>query len=172
MPHLPQKLAANQVRRRIALVAIFLATGMPAAEPKETHHVKAVRFWTLGDVTRIAVETDGEFQVRSDRLENPDRLFFDLLGTQPSLGEKNITVIPVSDHLVRQIRVAETQRNVSRVVLDMEGPAAVTTSHLDNPNRLIIELRTPGQPAAKPPADKLVVEVVPAVQKEIVPREF
>ena len=48
------------------------------------------------------------FSIRSDRLENPDRLFFDLSGTKPDLGAKGITVIPVSDTLVRQIRVAET----------------------------------------------------------------
>ncbi len=173
MSHLPPKHAAKHVGRRIAALTLLIAGGLLAAEPKETHHVKAVRFWTLGDVTRIAVETDGAFQVRSDRLENPDRLFFDLVGTQPSLGEKNLTVIPVSDHLVRQIRVAETQRNVTRIVLDMEGPAVATTSHLDNPNRLIIELRTAAQSAAtvKPVVDTMVVEIVPAVEKKIVPKE-
>ena len=173
MSHLPPKHAARHAGRRIVALALFIAGGLLAAEPNETHHVKAVRFWTLGDITRIAVETDGAFQVRSDRLENPDRLFFDLVGTQPSLGEKNLTVIPVSDHLVRQIRVAETQRNVTRIVLDMEGPAVATTSHLDNPSRLIIELRAPGQTAAaaKPAVDTMVVEIVPAVEKEIVPKE-
>src|SRR5580704_3882438 len=158
MYHLPPKHAAKHVGRRIVALALLIASGLLAAEPKETHHVKAVRFWTLGDVTRIAIETDGAFQVRSDRLENPERLFFDLVGTQPSLGEKNLTVIPVSDHLVRQIRVAETQRNVTRIVLDMEGPAVATTSHLDNPNRLIIELRAPSQAIAAKPAVETPVE--------------
>jgi N-acetylmuramoyl-L-alanine amidase len=172
MPHLPRKLAVNQVRLRIGLLAFLIACGLQAAEPKEPRHVKAVRFWTLGEVTRVAVETDGAFQVRSDRLENPERLFFDLVGTQPSLGEKNLTVIPVSDHLVRQIRVAETQRNVTRIVLDMEGPAVATTSRLDNPNRLIIELRAPSQVAAAKPAVETEVEIVPvAVQKEA-PKEI
>jgi N-acetylmuramoyl-L-alanine amidase len=173
MPHLPPKLAVTQVRLWIVLLPFLIATGLQATEPKDTHHVKAVRFWTLGEVTRIAVETDGAFQVRSDRLENPDRLFFDLVGTQPSLGEKNLTVIPVSDHLVRQIRVAETQRNVTRIVLDMEGPAVATTSHLDNPSRLIIELRAPSQAiAAKPPVET-PVEIVPVVvQKETTPKEI
>lgn len=173
MSHLPPKHAARHVGRRIVALALLIAGWLLAAEPKETHHVKAVRFWTLGDVTRIAVETDGAFQVRSDRLENPDRLFFDLVGTQPNLGDKNLTVIPVSDHLVRQIRVAETQRNVTRIVLDMEGPAVATTSHLDNPNRLIIELRASRQSAAaaKPAVDTMVVDIVPAAEKEIVPQE-
>ena len=170
MPHLPPKLAVNQVRLRIGLLAFFIACGLQAAEPKETHHVKAVRFWTLGEVTRIAVETDGDFQVRSDRLENPERLFFDLLGTQPSLGDKNLTVIPVSDHLVRQIRVAETQRSVTRIVLDMEGPAVATTSRLDNPNRLIIELRAPSQAVAAK-AVETPVEIVPVVVQREIPKE-
>lgn len=166
MSHLPPQHAARQVWRCIVPLALLIASGLPAAEPKETHHVKAVRFWTLGDVTRIAIETDGAFQLRSDRLENPDRLFFDLVGTQPTLGDKNMTVIPVSDHLVRQIRVAETQRNVTRIVLDMEGPAVVTTSRLDNPDRLIIELRGTGESAALAPAKPPVAEPAVFVEKE------
>ena len=173
MPHLPHKLVVRRVPFWIVPLAFLIPAGVRAAEPKDAHHVKAVRFWTLGDVTRIAVETDGDFQVRSDRLENPDRLFFDLVGTMPGLGDKRVTVIPVSDHLVKQIRVAETQRNVTRVVLDMENPAVATTSHLDNPNRLIIELRPSGQTAAaKRPLDTILVDVVPAVESEVVQKEI
>jgi hypothetical protein len=158
---------------QILILALLMVSGLLAAQPKETHHVKAVRFWTLGEVTRIAVETDGDFQVRSDRLENPERLFFDLVGTMPGLGEKGMSVIPVSDHLVRQIRIAETQRNVTRVVLDMEGPAVATTSHLENPSRLIIELRAPGDSAAPAPPKTPVVEPTAFVAKEpVAAREF
>jgi N-acetylmuramoyl-L-alanine amidase len=173
MSHLPPKHAAKQVWRGSLPLALLMAGGLFAAEPKETHHVKAVRFWTLGDVTRIAVETDGTFQLRSDRLDNPDRLFFDLVGTLPDLGQRQVTTIPVSDRLVRQIRVAETQRNVTRIVLDMEGPAVATTSRLDNPNRLIIELRAPGElrapseSTALPPAAKAAIaEPVVFIEKE------
>jgi N-acetylmuramoyl-L-alanine amidase len=111
-----------------------------------------VRFWSLGDVTRIAIESDGDFAVRSDRLENPDRLFFDLAGAKPMLGGKGTTVIPVSDTLVRQIRVAETQHGVTRVVLDLERAADATTSHLDNPIRLIIEVRASSGTEARGPS--------------------
>ena len=136
----------------------LLSAGLWAGDPAETHHVTAVRFWSLGDVTRIAVETDGQFVVHSDRLDNPIRLFYDLVGTKPTLGSKAMTVIPVSDKLLRQIRVAETQHNVTRIVLDLEGMAEATTSRLEDPNRLIIELRTPGaasasKSSAKPPVE-------------------
>jgi len=121
-------------------LALCVAGSFPAGA-EDLHHVTAVRFWSLGNVTRIAIETDGDFEMKSDRLDNPDRLFFDLEGTRPALGSKSMTVIPVSDHLVRQIRVAEPQHNVTRVVLDLEGPVEATTSRLDNPRRLMVELR-------------------------------
>ncbi len=125
----------------LLLVATGAARAQDSAEP---HHVTAVRFWSLGAVTRIAIETDGDFRVKSDHLDNPDRLFFDLTGTKPVLTHKALTVIPVSDRILRQIRVAEPQPNVTRVVLDLETAAEATTSRLENPDRLIIELRSPG----------------------------
>ncbi len=126
-----------------ALLVMAVSTSLTAGSA-EPHHVTAVRFWSLGNVTRIAIETDGDFQVKSDRLDNPDRLFFDLIDTRPTLSHKSMTVIPVSDHLVRQIRVAEPQHNVTRVVLDLEVKVESTISRLDNPSRLIIELRAAG----------------------------
>src|SRR5882762_1014737 len=166
MPHLPPvgqasrpvNLHRRRQARRPVLLLFLLASALWAGDPAETHHVTAVRFWSLGDVTRIAVETDGQFVLHSDRLDNPIRLFYDLVGTKPSLGSKAMTVIPVSDRLLRQIRIAETQRNVTRIVLDLEGTAEATTSRLEDPNRLIIELRTPGSAApakasAKPPVE-------------------
>src|ERR1700689_1715469 len=117
MLHLPRNKHGQDRRRSIpaccwcAGALLFLALGAAfskagAADVADPHHVTAVRFWSLGSVTRIAIETDGDFQVKSDRLDNPDRLFFDLTGTKPTLSRKSITVIPVEDHFVRQIRVA------------------------------------------------------------------
>jgi len=128
----------------MAMFLTLIAAGALAGQVGEPHHVTAVRFWSLGEVTRIAVETDGDFRVHSDRLEDPDRIFFDLSGTKPSLGHQTMTVIPVADRFVRQIRVAEPQRNTTRVVLDLAGPAEPVLSRLENPSRLIIELRAPG----------------------------
>src|SRR5271155_2137882 len=145
--HVPRKQQGKPRSRAGLLLLALLLSAMTAAigaDVAEPHHVTAVRFWSLGGVTRIAIETDGDFQVKTDRLDNPDRLFFDLTGTRPTLGRKGMTTIPVSDHFVRQIRVAEPQPNVTRVVLDLEKPVDPTTSRLDNPTRLIIELRAAG----------------------------
>ena len=153
MLHLPRK-QRGESRSRVWLIAsvllILAAISAFAADVDEPHHVTAVRFWSLGGVTRIAIETDGDFQVKTDHLDNPDRIFYDLSGTKPALTHKSLTVIPVSDHFLKQIRVAEPQRNVTRVVLDLETKVEATTSRLENPERLIIELRAPGGKAPEP----------------------
>jgi N-acetylmuramoyl-L-alanine amidase len=143
MNNLPRKDAWTRkaILRVCSGAVAFLALAAPATAEES---VTAVRFWSLADITRIAVEASGQFEFHSDRLANPDRVFFDLPGTHPQLSHKILNVIPVGDQFVRQIRVAEVQRGVTRVVLDLQAAVEVSTSQLENPDRLIIELRRPG----------------------------
>jgi len=137
--------------RHIACMA-FCAGGM-FAQQTPIGHVLAVRHWSLDDVTRIAIETDGDFDVHSDRLQNPERLFFDIAGKTAMPGRIALYKIPVSDHFVKQIRVGGPQKAVTRVVLDLESPVEFTTSRLENPSRLIIEVHKVGY-AANPVGPK------------------
>ena len=98
-------------------------------------------------MTRVAIETNGDFEFKSDRIPNPDRLFFDLHGARPHLGGKGIIVKQVGDKLLKRVRVAENVPGVTRVVLDLEDNVEYTASQLGNPDRLMIELRR-GKPAA------------------------
>lgn len=136
-------------------VAACLAVGACILLAEEGHggHILAVRHWSLGDVTRIAIETDSALDFHSDRLQNPERLFFDIAGTRLSANHKGLLKISVSDHFLKQIRVAEPQKAVTRVVLDLESPVEFTTSRLENPARLIIEVHKVGY-AANPVGPK------------------
>jgi N-acetylmuramoyl-L-alanine amidase len=125
----------------ILLLLLATSVGVCPAQHAPQLEVTAVRFWTLSDVTRIAIETNGEFRFRSDQLNNPDRLFFDLLGTRPRLGVRGVQTKPVGDKLLKRIRIAETQPGMTRIVLDLESPVDFTASQLSNPDRLMIELR-------------------------------
>ena len=144
MPHLPREHSRAGLSKPLGRLGLILvACVVLSGASDDQHRVTAVRFWSLGDVTRVAIEADGDFQVLSDHLSDPERVFFDLNGTRPALGPKAMTVIPVGDKLIQQIRVAEPRRNVTRVVLDLTGVADTTVSRLENPNRLIIEVRRP-----------------------------
>jgi N-acetylmuramoyl-L-alanine amidase len=130
---------------RAPLIIVFSVLVACAVSGKSAGdlQVTAVRFWTLGDVTRIAIEVSGDFSFRRDRLNNPDRLFFDIIDARPNVGGLRFSTRQVNDQFVKQIRVAETTPGRTRVVLDLTGPDECMVSKLENPDRLMIELRSP-----------------------------
>lgn len=110
--------------------------------------VTDVRCWSFGDVTRVAVETTGEFTYKYQQLSNPDRIYFDILDSRQQVSAETIHAIDVNDGLVRQIRVAQNRRDTTRIVLDLVAGVEVAASQLANPDRLIIEVRAPAPPGA------------------------
>ncbi len=144
----------------------------PPPAPATPGHVTGIRFSSDGGFTRISVETSGGFKMRSDRLRNPDRLFFDLTNIRPAAPGKGMETIPVNDPRLKQIRVAETQPGTTRIVLDLESTVAVTANQSAGPDRLIIELRPTGTPVATgilPPKKQPAPE--PAVETLVPPRD-
>lgn len=124
--------------------------------------VIAVRHWSLANTTRIAIEITGEVHYRSDRVQNPDRIFFDFTGARPHIDGQRLFSDEVGDKLLKRIRVAETAPGVTRVVLDLESAAEFTVSRLDNPNRLIIELRPAALSHAPEVLSKALANDLPA----------
>ena len=111
----------------------------------EAPRVEAIRFWSFGDVTRIAIETEGQYQLASEQIDNPARVYFDLIGLKPpSNVHKGMASISVGDPRVRQIRIAEVTPGKTRIVFDLECPVEVVSSQLVNPDRLMIEIRPTG----------------------------
>lgn len=146
----------------ICALAISYGTLLAQTDPLAIRSVTAARAWSFPDVTRVAVEVSGSFQFRTDRLESPDRVYFDILNSRPRIDSKRFYSKTLDDKLVKRVRVAETNPGVTRVVLDLADSVEITTSQLSNPNRLIVEVRskaaiTPtetakGEPIALPPA--------------------
>ena len=142
----------------LAAVVCFAPPSITAG--KATGKVSEVRFWSLGELTRVAIDVSADFKYKSERLTNPDRLFFDIEGARPDTIAKGLRTIPVGDGILKQIRIAETQPGVTRVVLDLAQPVEFTASQLTSPDRLMIELR--GKGAVKPAVVTKTIEA-PAV---------
>src|SRR3954453_1975720 len=149
------------------VAALAISAGVLAAQAPRSgvRIVTAVRHWSLGDITRVAIEVSGEFEFRTDRLHNPERIYFDILNARPRTQSRRIWAETVTDKLLLKLRVAETMPGVTRVVLDLGGDLQATTSQLANPDRLIVELRpgvtAPAIPTTLPPitAAPLPIEV-------------
>ncbi len=148
----------SQRRRRSRIApALELAVlgALAAAASGADLSLTAVRCFSAGEITRVAIETSGDFRFRFDKLSNPDRIFFDILGAQVRLSGKQtrgIRIVRVRSPLVKQLRIAQTEPDVARVVFDLTGPVEHSTSQLSNPSRLIVELRAaePVSPLARP----------------------
>jgi N-acetylmuramoyl-L-alanine amidase len=156
-------------------LAAALSTAHAEPAPLKVIHV---RFWSLGDTTRVAIETNGDFRYRLDRLANPDRLFFDLLGVKPADGSGKVHTIPVGDGVLKQIRVAETQPGTTRVVLDLDCAVEYKATQLSSPERLVVEVRRSGagpEPTAstsKTGSERLEETAAPPPQRKSATRPF
>ncbi len=148
------KVGCISARRRISVqrstfwvTLLVLGAGVCQAQ---TNRVTGIRFWSIGDTTRVAIEVSGEFKFKWDRLAKPDRLFFDLANTTPG----DSSTIAVGDGLLKQIRIAENRHGVTRVVLDLEEGVEFSSSQLSNPERLMVELRSKNPRADAPPGSE------------------
>jgi N-acetylmuramoyl-L-alanine amidase len=107
-----------------------------------SHHLArltAIRHWSTGDYTRIAIDLEQEVKYQAGRVPHPDRIFFDLYGTKlsPELVGKSFEV---DAGFLHKIRVAQYKLNMARVVLDVDDVAEYSAFLLPNPYRLIIDI--------------------------------
>ncbi len=128
-----------------------------------TPRVEAIRFWSFGDVTRIAIQTHGEYTLAKDQIQHPSRVYFDLNGLRPPSSLRHgVQIVQVGDRQVKQIRIAEVSPKRTRIVFDLLGAMEVNSSQLVNPDRLIIEFRPKGTSLPALSATRSVISAPPA----------
>ena len=110
------------------------------AENGKPARVLGIRHWSTPDYTRVAIDLEQGVKYESQRIDNPDRVFFDLFNTKldPKLSGKTFDV---SDGLLKDIRMAQFKAGRTRVVLDLDQVSKFDASLLSNPPRLIIDIR-------------------------------
>ena len=79
----------------------------------------AIRHWSTPDYTRVAIDLESEIKFGSQRIANPDRIFFDLRETKLASTLVGKT-FEVDDGFLKKIRVAQFQPGRTRVVLEVD----------------------------------------------------
>ncbi len=112
----------------------------PAAARQSPSRVTGLRYWSFPGFTRVVVTLDSEVTPRGERIASPERYYVDLPGAKltPELQGKTF---PVDDVFVKRIRAAQTQLDVARVVLDLNGDVEHAVTTLADPPRVEIEVR-------------------------------
>jgi N-acetylmuramoyl-L-alanine amidase len=145
------------------------ASSPDASEQRAGHlpRVTAIRHWSTPDYTRVAIDLESEIKFGSQRLPNPDRIFFDLRDTKlaSTLVGKSFDV---DDGFLKKIRVAQFQPGRTRVVLEVDDLSDYDAFLLPNPYRLIIDIH--GKNNAKGARPKPNREEVAASDVEAAPK--
>ena len=87
----------------------------------------------------MAIDLENEIKFGSQRISNPDRIFFDLRGTRLASTLVGKT-FDVDDGFLKKIRVAQFQPGRTRVVLEVANLSAYEAFLLPDPYRLIIDI--------------------------------
>ncbi len=136
--------------------------GAPAAgdEPDETSlmatngdlaRLTGVRHYSDHTHTRVVLDLDRSVRFQSGEVQNPQRLFIDLLGVDrpASLAGAEARgreqVISIAGEAVASVRVALNQPGIVRVVIDLEDSARYTLFTLGSegePFRIVIDVPT------------------------------
>ncbi len=122
------------------------ATPLPSPPPPGLARVFDLRAWSGDSSTRVVIDVERKVSLQYDRATNPDRLWVDLVGTRlhPNLARR---VFPVGDGLLEQVRIAQNKDDVVRVVLDFKDVWEHQVFFLDNPTRLVIDVRGQASPS-------------------------
>ena len=152
----------------------------PPAEGKHATLVTGIRHWSTPDYTRVAIDLQDEVDYQFGRIPNPDRVFFDLHNTHLSSTLKGKT-FDVEDGFLHKVRVAQYQKDETRIVLEMDDIADYSAFLLPNPYRLIIDVHgkhpqkmakaEPAKPAPREAEKKAVKPASEPAAKPAAPAE-
>ena len=125
--------------------------------------VTGIRYWSGPDFTRVAIDLERGVKFESQRIDDPDRIFFDLLNTQL---DRQLTgqTLDVSDGFLKCIRIAQFKPGRTRVVLEVNDVSDYTASLLENPPRLVVDVRTKSLAKAPGRKDTVAENPVPTAK--------
>lgn len=140
----PDGTRAAAVGRAVARPKAAPGKTAAASRVRGTVQVFGIRFWSGETSTRVVVDLDRKVEIKQDRLQSPARLFIDLLGTRlhPNLVGKTF---PVGSAFLQQIRVGLNREDVVRVVIDFEEATEHNIFFLQDPARLVIDIKGDSQ---------------------------
>jgi len=125
--------APADARPRVAIQTVVPeGAGKPA-------HIISIRHWSKDGYTKVAIDLDHPVSYKSQRIENPERIVFDL---DANLSRKLIgETVDVGDDLLKEIRVAQFKPDRARIVLETGDHSDFSASVEPHPARLLINLK-------------------------------
>lgn len=110
-----------------------------SSNQKKSPQVTGIRHWNTESSTRIVIDVEDTIEFQSERISDPDRIYFDLHRAKLSstLAGKSLEI---PNGFLKAIRVAQNQAGVVRVVFEVDKVKNYTAFLLPNPYRLVVDV--------------------------------
>ncbi|MEN8135643.1 MAG: N-acetylmuramoyl-L-alanine amidase [Thermodesulfobacteriota bacterium] len=105
--------------------------------------LKPLRYWSSSNYTRVVIETNTPVKYRENLLKKtanaPRRLYIDLENCR--IAPELQAPIPINDGLLKRVRSGQHSPDITRVVLDTVSLSDYKIFSLQNPFRIVIDLK-------------------------------
>ncbi|MCR4375192.1 MAG: N-acetylmuramoyl-L-alanine amidase [Acidobacteria bacterium] len=156
----PTSAFAKQVPAQVTALSQRPAPARPPtpAAASASGPAATIRSITRSDLPkgdRVTIELDREVVFSSERIVNPERVFFDLRNTQFDSALAT-TLEAVAGSRLATLRVGRPDAQTTRVVLELAGAPRHSVFSLYHPYRVVVDLEsdTPGAGPAAPPSSE------------------
>jgi len=152
---MPARIINNRVMVPLEVIKIIAEVDIKWENQTKTLFINTIRPYLLKvrsyshpDKTRVVIDLSEKTEFsRGDKLINPDRIFIDIMGSIAKLEDAS-KQIKVDDGVVKTVRAAQFNKEITRVVFDLYQEAKYDLFSLVEPDRVVIDIFKPGEKAA------------------------
>jgi len=98
-----------------------------------------IRSYSHPDKTRIVIDLSQGTEFRASTVSDPERIYIDIMGSIAKLDEKT-RQLEVNDGVIKQVRAAQFNGVMSRIVVDLYQKSKYEVFSLLNPDRVVIDI--------------------------------
>jgi len=181
----PQPTAAKEHPERATAKTIAADRTPPATDTRQgaptddssdsdssSPRVSRIRTWNADTYTRIVIDVGSKVKYQAARISGPDRIYFDIEGAKLSSALLHKPIDLDGAGFLKNVRVAQYQSGVVRVVLEVNRVTDYSVFLLPDPYRLVVDVYgtfAGAEAAARntaPPPGPTTTDAVPAGKPE------
>lgn len=136
-----------------AVLFLFLTSLLSFVLPSaadEPVEIRGLRHWAASEHIRVVLDMSEPVEFTANKIQNPERLFFDVKNAKIKKGLQ--PVFNINDSLLKSVRVGQFNATTVRIVFDIASPGyEYKIFHLEDPARLVIDVYTKKQQHAPLP---------------------
>ncbi|MDP2945095.1 MAG: AMIN domain-containing protein [Atribacterota bacterium] len=165
---MPARIIDNRVMIPLEVIKIIAEVDIKWESQAKTLFINTLRPYLLKirsyshpDKTRVVIDLSEKTEFRADKLINPDRIFIDVMGSLAKL-EDTSKHLEINDGVIKTVRTAQFNQEVTRVVFDIYQEARYELFSLVEPDRVVIDIFKSGEAAVISETIPVKPEVKPA----------